>query len=146
MEECRIVKFNSHHQPFLTKRFDCAPDHRLHFISAMTQLRYNDGDYDASYLKLYSWRRFFTEHRANTKKNLVQLSRRIVFNIALSNTDDHLRSHGFIYSNGGWLLSLAYDINPVSPANGLHLNITYEDNSLNFELAMGVVNFFPIST
>lgn len=44
------------------------------------------------------------------------------------------------------MLSLAYDINPVSPANGMHLNITYDDNSLNFELAMAVVDFFPIST
>ncbi|MBV1914823.1 MAG: HipA domain-containing protein, partial [Pseudomonadales bacterium] len=143
MAECRIEKFNSHHHTFLTKRFDRTPEHRLHFTSAMTQLGYYDGDYDASYLELAQ---FLTEHGANTKEDLAQLWRRIVFNIAVSNTDDHLRNHGFIYSNGGWLLSPAYDINPVTPANGLHLNITDDDNSLNYELAMDVMDFFQLST
>ncbi|NHN39853.1 HipA domain-containing protein [Pseudomaricurvus alcaniphilus] len=143
MAECRIDKFNSSHHTFLTKRFDRTPDSRLHFTSAMTQLGYYDGDYDASYLELAQ---FLTEHGANTKKDLAQLWRRIIFNIAVSNTDDHLRNHGFIYSNGGWLLSPAYDINPVTPANGLHLNITDDDNSLSYELAMDVIEFFQLST
>lgn len=143
MAECRIDKFKSHHHTFLTKRFDRTPDSRLHFTSAMTQLEYYDGDYDASYLELAQ---FLTEHGANTKEDLAQLWRRIVFNIAVSNTDDHLRNHGFIYSNGGWLLSPAYDINPVTPANGLHLNITDDDNSLNYELAMDVIEFFQLNT
>jgi serine/threonine-protein kinase HipA len=143
MAECRIEKFNSHHHTFLTKRFDRKLEHRLHFTSAMTQLGYYDGDYDASYLELAQ---FITEHGANTKEDLAQLWRRIVFNIAVSNTDDHLRNHGFIYSNGGWLLSPAYDINPVTPANGLHLNITEDDNSLSYELAMDVIEFFQLST
>ena len=143
MAECRIDKFNSHHHTFLTKRFDRTPDSRLHFTSAMTQLEYYDGDNDASYLELAQ---FLTEHGANTKEDLAQLWRRIVFTIAVSNTDDHLRNHGFIYGNSGWLLSPAYDINPVTPANGLHLNITDDDNSLNYELAMDVSEFFQLST
>ena len=143
MAECRTDKFNSHHHTFLTKRFDRTPDSRLHFTSAMTQLEYYDGDNDASYLELAQ---FLTEHGANTKEDLAQLWRRIVFTIAVSNTDDHLRNHGFIYGNGGWLLSPAYDINPVTPANGLHLNITDDDNSLNYELAMDVSEFFQLST
>ena len=143
MAECRIDKFKSHHHTFLTKRFDRTPDSRLHFTSAMTQLGYYDGDYDASYLELAQ---FLTEHGSNTKEDLAQLWRRIVFNIAVSNTDDHLRNHGFIYSNGGWLLSPAYDINPVTPANGLNLNITDDDNSLNYALAMDVLEFFQLST
>ena len=108
----------------------------------MTQLGYYDGDYDASYIELAQ---FITEHGANTKEDLAQLWRRIVFNIAVSNTDDHLRNHGFIYSNGGWLLSPAYDINPVTPANGLHLNITDGDNSLSYDLAMNVIEFFQLN-
>jgi serine/threonine-protein kinase HipA len=143
MATCRIEKFNSHHHTFLTKRFDRKLEHRLHFTSAMTQLGYYDGDYDASYLELAQ---FLTEHGANTKEDLAQLWRRIVFNIAVSNTDDHLRNHGFIHSNGGWLLSPAYDINPVTPASGLHLNITVDDNSLSYELAMDVIEFFQLST
>jgi len=143
MAECRIDKFNSHHHTFLTKRFDRKPESRLHFTSAMTQLGYYDGDYEASYLELAQ---FLTEHGSNTKADLAQLWRRIVFNIAVSNTDDHLRNHGFIYRDGGWVLSPAYDINPVTPANGLHLSISDDDNSLDYDLAMEVINFFQLST
>jgi serine/threonine-protein kinase HipA len=141
MAPCRIEKFNSHHHTFLTKRFDRTRTSRLHFTSAMTQLGYYDGDYDASYIELAQ---FLTDHGSNTKKDLAQLWRRIVFNIAVSNTDDHLRNHGFIYRKGGWILSPAYDINPVTPASGLHLNITDSDNSLNYDLAMDVIDFFQL--
>lgn len=142
ISECRLDKFNSHHHTFLTKRFDRTAQSRLHFTSAMTQLGYYDGDYDASYLELAQ---FLTDHGSNTKEDLAQLWRRIVFNIAVSNTDDHLRNHGFIYRDGGWTLSPAYDINPVTPANGLHLNITDVDNSLDYGLAMEVIEFFRLS-
>jgi len=141
MPESRIEKFSGRHHTFLTKRFDRTEKTRLHFTSAMTQLGYYDGGYEASYLELAQ---FLTEHGANTKEDLAQLWRRIVFYIAISNTDDHLRNHGFIYHKGGWLLSPAYDINPVTPANGLHLNITDSDNSLDYELAMTVIDFFQL--
>lgn len=141
MAECRIDKFNSHHHTFLTKRFDRTPESRRHFTSAMTQLGYYDGEYDASYLELAE---FLTNNGANAKADLEQLWRRIVFNIAVSNIDDHLRNHGFIYQNGGWLLSPAYDINPVTPADGLHLNISDIDNSLNYDLALEVIDFFQL--
>ena len=141
MAESRIEKFNSHHHTFLTKRFDRSKTSRLHFTSAMTQLGYYDGDYDASYLELAQ---FLTEQGSNTKSDLAQLWRRIVFNIAVSNTDDHLRNHGFIYNNNGWILSPAYDVNPVTPANGLYLNITDDDNSLDYDLAMDAIDFFQL--
>lgn len=141
MAPCRIEKFNSHHHTFLTKRFDRTTSSRLHFTSAMTQLGYYDGDYEASYLELAQ---FLTEHGSNTKQDLAQLWRRIIFNIAVSNTDDHLRNHGFIYHKGGWILSPAYDVNPVTPANGLHLNITDNDNRLDYNLAMDVIDFFQL--
>ena len=141
MAECRIDKFNSQHHTFLTKRFDRTPQSRLHFTSAMAQLEYYDGEYDASYLELAQ---FLWDNGVNTKSDLAQLWRRIIFNIAVSNTDDHLRNHGFIYKNGGWLLSPAYDINPVTPANGLHLNITTDDNSLNYDIAFEVIEFFQL--
>jgi serine/threonine-protein kinase HipA len=141
MAPCRIEKFNSHHHTFLTKRFDRTASGRLHFTSAMTQLGYYDGDYEASYLELAQ---FLTEHGANTKQDLAQLWRRIIFNIAVSNTDDHLRNHGFIYHKNGWILSPAYDINPVTPTNGLHLNITDSDNRLDYGLAMDVIEFFQL--
>ncbi len=141
MAECRLDRFNNQHHTFLTRRFDRTPESRLQFTSAMMQLGYYDGEYDASYLELAQ---FLTDHGANTRMDLAELWRRIVFNIAVSNTDDHLRNHGFIYHKGGWLLSPAYDINPVTSANGLHLNISDNDNSLNYELAMEVIDFFRL--
>jgi len=141
MPECRLERFNSQHHTFLTRRFDRTLESRLHFTSAMMQLGYYDGDYDASYLELAQ---FLTDHGSNTKDDLAELWRRIVFNIAVSNTDDHLRNHGFIYHKSGWLLSPAYDINPVTPATGLHLNISDCDNSLSYELAMEVIDFFQL--
>jgi serine/threonine-protein kinase HipA len=141
MAESRIEKFNSHHHTFLTKRFDRSETSRLHFTSAMTQLGYYDGDYEASYLELAQ---FLTEQGSKTKTDLEQLWRRVVFNVAVSNTDDHLRNHGFIYDGNGWILSPAYDVNPVTPANGLHLNITDEDNSLDYDLTMNVIDFFQL--
>ena len=143
MAECRIERFDREYHTFLTRRFDRTSDSRLHFTSAMTQLGYYDGDYEASYLELAQ---FLTEKGARSRDDLAQLWRRIVFNIAVSNNDDHLRNHGFIYQQGGWRLSPAYDINPVPDAQGLHLNISDSDNSLEFELAMSVIDFFQLSS
>lgn len=137
-----IQRFNSSHHTFLTKRFDRNATGRRHFTSAMTQLGYYDGDYEASYLELAQ---FLTEHGSNTKQDLAQLWRRIVFYIAVSNTDDHLRNHGFIYQKNGWSLSPAYDINPVAASHGLHLAINDVDNRLDYALAFEVIDFFQLT-
>ncbi len=108
----------------------------------MTQLEYFDGEDGASYIELAE---FLTENGSNTKEDLEQLWRRIVFNIAVSNCDDHLRNHGFIYQDQGWVLSPAYDINPVNSATGLHLNISEYDNSLDFDIAMEVIDYFQLA-
>ncbi len=71
--------------------------------------------------------------------------RRIVFSIAISNTDDHLRNHGFVIKNNGWRLSPAYDINPSIDKDGLALNINMSDNSLDFELAKSVGEYFQLT-
>lgn len=142
MAESRLQRFNRPYHTFLTKRFDRRGTRRLHFTSAMTQLGYYDGDYEASYLELAE---FITIHGSHAQQDLEQLWRRIVFNIAVSNTDDHLRNHGFILDKQGWRLSPAYDLNPVTPAHGLHLNINESDNQLDFLLAMEVAEYFRIS-
>ncbi|WP_223248685.1 type II toxin-antitoxin system HipA family toxin [Thalassolituus oleivorans] len=142
MSECRVERYNSNHHTFLTKRFDRNGDKRIHFSSAMTQLEYYDGDTGASYLELAE---FLTNHGSETKIDLAQLWRRIVFNIAVSNVDDHLRNHGFLFDGNGWRLSPAYDINPTRVAAGLHLNIDDKDNSLSYELAFEVIDFFQLS-
>jgi len=142
MSESSIKKYNSHHHTFLTKRFDRTLTSRKHFSSAMTQLKYYDGDEGASYLELAE---FLIKNGSRTKQDLSQLWRRIVFSIAVSNTDDHLRNHGFLFNSKGWRLSPAYDINPVVNANGLHLNIDERDNSLDFNLAFEVADYFQLS-
>lgn len=142
MADCQKARYDSRYHTFLTKRFDRTPGGRLHFTSAMTQLGYYDGDYEASYLEIAQ---FLTEQGSRTREDLAQLWRRIVFNIAVSNSDDHLRNHGFIYQRNGLVLSPAYDINPNPDAQGLHLNISDADNSLDYDLAMSVIDFFQLS-
>lgn len=146
MAESKAQKFSSNHYTFITKRFDRTTDgERIHFASAMTMLGYTDGqDHDdgISYLELAE---FISENGANISEDLEELWRRIVFNICVSNTDDHLRNHGFILSASGWLLSPAYDINPVETGTGLKLNISDNDNSLDLALAMEVHEFFRLS-
>lgn len=110
----------------------------------MTQLQYYDGERSqgASYLEIAE---FLSIHGAQTKQDLAQLWRRIVFNIAVSNTDDHLRNHGFLLTSKGWKLSPAYDLNPSVGKQGLHLNITDTDNTLDYQLAFDVKDFFRLS-
>ena len=137
-----VKKFNNDHHTFLTKRFDRLENgSRLHFASAMTLLGKTDGANDVSYLDLAA---FLIKHGSNVDKDLKQLWKRIVFNIAIKNTDDHLRNHGFIFSSKGWQLSPAYDMNPVYYGRGLTLNISETNNSLDFDLAISVSKYFRI--
>lgn len=140
-------KFASEHHCFLVRRFD-RTEHgqRLHFASAMTMTGHADGD-DASvgvsYLELAE---VLMRHGAQTNADLRELWSRIVFNILVSNTDDHLRNHGFILVPGcGWKLAEAYDMNPVPAADGLKLNITEADNALDLELAREVAGYFRLT-
>jgi serine/threonine-protein kinase HipA len=144
--EAMIQKFNGRHHTYLTKRFDRTfTNKRIHFASAMTLLGHSDGtDYQdgASYLHLAE---FIMRNGANVEGDLEQLWRRIVFNICVSNTDDHLRNHGFLLTNQGWILSPAYDINPIETGMGLKLNISENDNALDLDLALEVAPFFRVN-
>ena len=137
--------FGKHHT-FLTKRFDrTTTGKRLHFASAMTLLGYTDGiSYQdgVSYLELTE---FITRQGANVNQDLEELFRRIVFSICVTNTDDHLRNHGFLLTAKGWILSPAYDINPNPKGTGLKLNISAHDNSLDLNLATEVAPFFRLT-
>jgi serine/threonine-protein kinase HipA len=146
MAASQAQKFTTKHHTFLTKRFDRTTiGNRIHFASAMTLLGYIDGqDFEVgvSYLELVE---FINRQGANVGGDLEQLWRRIVFSICVSNTDDHLRNHGFILTNQGWRLSPAYDINPVETGTGLKLNISEDDNALDLSLAVQVCNYFQLS-
>ena len=146
MAESRAQKFSTQQHTFLTKRFDRSiRGERRHFASAMTMLGYTDGDSytdGVSYLDLVA---FLQRNGAEVAMDLEELWRRIVFSICVSNTDDHLRNHGFILTSTGWRLSPAYDINPVETGGGLKLNISENDNSLSLELALDVATYFRLN-
>jgi serine/threonine-protein kinase HipA len=146
MSESRVEKFYSSQTTFLTKRFDRDDlGRRKHFFSAMTLLGYTDGANAAmgvSYLELLE---LIVSRGGNVEYDAEQLWRRIVFNILVSNTDDHLRNHGFLLGKKGISLSPAYDINPNPKGYGLTLNIDENDNSLDVEIARSVAGKFRLT-
>ncbi len=140
--EAKHQKFGSEHHTFLSMRFDrTAKGERVHFASAMTLLQQRDGA-TASYLDLVQ---LIMQHGANPAADLEQLWRRIVFFICVSNIDDHLRNHGFLFGPTGWTLAPAYDLNPVATAGGLALNISETDNAQDLELVRDVAKLFRLT-
>lgn len=145
MAPCRIERILGKQHTFFTKRFDRENGERIHFASAMTMTGNNEDtirDNQASYLDIAE---FISNHGVNIEVNLHQLWRRIIFNIAISNTDDHLRNHGFILTKKGWVLSPAYDLNPSIDKDGLALNIDSNNNALDFDLAKSVGEYFRLN-
>jgi serine/threonine-protein kinase HipA len=129
----------------IIKRFDRNNDERIPFLSAMSMLGAKDNE-EHSYLEIaYA----IIQNSAAPNDDLMELWRRIVFNIMIANTDDHLRNHGFIYERyKGWRLSPVYDLNPtpveIKPRI-LSTAINYEDRSASLELAMSVIKEFRIN-
>lgn len=143
--ESRIEKLSGKFHTYLSKRFDRVSGSRIHFASALTMLGYSDGagfSEGASYLELAE---FLMQSGANVAGDLEELWKRIVFNICVSNTDDHLRNHGFILTQTGWILSPAYDMNPENKTSGLSINISEDDNSLDLDLAREVAEYFRVN-
>ncbi len=138
--------FTSRAHTFLSRRFDRnSYGQRLQFDSAMTLLGYTDGANAASGVSYLELAEFLMRNGSAPDADLAELWQRIVFNICVSNTDDHLRNHGFILSaKEGWTLSPAYDMNPDPAGTGLTLNITKNDNRLDLDLAMEVAFFFHL--
>lgn len=88
-------------------------------------------------------------HGAAAKDDIRELWRRIVFNVLISNTDDHLRNHGFLYEGpAGWRLSPAYDLNPVPvdvKPRILTTAINEDDNTASLDMAMSVAPYFELA-
>jgi serine/threonine-protein kinase HipA len=145
MSPSQIMKCGPTHHTFITKRFDRQKEKRIHFASAMTLIGHNENDLrqqPASYLELVD---FIENNCSSPTHDLHELWRRIVFSIYVSNTDDHLRNHGFIIDELGWKLSPAYDINPSVDKTGLSLNIDLHSNDLDPKLARSVGKYFRLS-
>ena len=112
--ETSVMETGAKHHALLSKRFDRTADgRRKHFASAMTLLGLTDGS-DAKtgngYLDIVD---FILQSCCDVESNLRQLYRRVAFNIAIGNSDDHFRNHGFLLTPRGWTLAPAYDLNPT---------------------------------
>ena len=113
--ETSVIPTGDKYHALLSKRFDRTADgRRIHFASAMTLLGLTDGS-DAQtgngYLDIVD---FILQNCCQVEDNLRQLYRRVAFNIAIGNSDDHFRNHGFLLTPRGWTLSPAYDMNPTT--------------------------------
>lgn len=142
--EAKIDKFSKLGTTFLVKRFDRIGERRIHFSSAMTMLGKKDGA-DATdgsgYLEIAS---FLRANGAKPQRDLRELWKRIVFSMAVSNTDDHFRNHGFILLDEGWELSPLYDVNPDLYGEYLSLNVDSDHSNIDFDLAIDAAPFYGV--
>lgn len=143
--EAKAENFSKLGTTFLVKRFDRIDDQRIHFSSAMTMLGKTDGASAAdgsSYLEIAS---FLKANGWTPKKDLIELWKRIVFSMAVSNTDDHFRNHGFLLTNNGWELSPLYDVNPDIYGEYLSLNVNKNESSIDFDLALRSARYYGVN-
>ena len=129
---------------FLSRRFDRLGQTRIPFLSAMAMTGLRDGE-RGSYPELADT---LAQHGANAKAETAALFRRMVFNVLISNVDDHLRNHGFLMRDqSGWMLSPAYDLNPTPvdlKARILTTSIDLDDGTCSLELVQSVAPYFGL--
>lgn len=135
--ETQAIATGEKYHTLLSKRFDRTTDgRRKHFASAMTLLGLTDGcnaQTGNGYLDIVD---FILQHCCDVEANLQQLYRRVAFNIAIHNSDDHFRNHGFLLTPKGWTLSPAYDLNPtLNDYQSLLINATTNRSDLQLLLA-----------
>jgi serine/threonine-protein kinase HipA len=129
---------------FVVERFDrTATDGRRAFVSAMTLTQRTDGELGASYLELVA---LLQSQGADTRADCEQLFRRVLFNILIHNTDDHLRNHGFFIGAKGVRLSPAYDMNPSIERRELSLAINEVETACDVSLAMDAARDYGLSS
>jgi serine/threonine-protein kinase HipA len=127
----------------IVNRFDRRGERRIPYVSAMTMLEVSDGD-SGSYLEIAD---VIETHSSAASADLAQLWRRIAFSILISNTDDHLRNHGFLrLSTAGWSLSPAFDLNPQPELGPRHLStaIDFDETEASIETLLRVAPEFRL--
>lgn len=138
----KLLPLGARYRTFATKRFDRAAGRRRFFVSALTLLGKQDGE-GGSYLELAEF--LSTRGSASQRAaDLRQLWTRVVFNILVSNTDDHLRNHGFILERDGWRPAPAYDMNPSLDKRTHTLLIDTHDALPDLNLAMATAEFYGL--
>jgi serine/threonine-protein kinase HipA len=129
----------------LSRRFDRAEGTRIPFISALSMMGLKDGE-RGSYLELVD---VLTQHGANAADDASEIYRRMVLNVLISNVDDHLRNHGFLWAGRkGWTLSPVYDLNPT-PTDArkriLTTNINLDEGTCDLNLVVSVAEYFGLA-
>ena len=146
--ESRLCRYSDLGSTFLVKRFDREYDRdgnekRIHFASAMTMLGMRDGHTDKTgFLDLAD---AVSRLTINSDSELEQLFKRVVFDIAISNQDDHLRNHGFLLTDNKWTLSPSYDMNPVYNADYLSMYIDFDDGRRSFDKALETAVYYHLT-
>jgi len=130
----------------ISRRFDRDGERRIPFLSALSMMGLKDGE-RASYPELVD---VLTRNGAKAASDAIELYRRMIFNILISNVDDHGRNHGFLWQDqAGWVLSPAYDLNPVPTelkARILSTNISLDDATCDIGLALSVAEYFGLKS
>ena len=142
--DAKCEKFSRNGSTFLTKRFDRNGGKRIHFMSALTALGRTDGSSasdGSSYLDIAEVIRMYSTRPG---KDLEELWKRIVFSICVTNTDDHLRNHGFLISGDSFALSPLYDVNPSEYGGALSLNIDEDSNALDLDTAIDAARYYGL--
>jgi serine/threonine-protein kinase HipA len=139
----KAVRLNNEFHTFCVQRFDRANGVRRFYASAMTLLRKEQSE-GTSYLELAQFLRAKGDG-AHTDADLEQLFRRVAFNVAIGNRDDHLRNHGFVLGETGWRLAPAFDVNPNFDKAEHVLNIDDSDNRPSLETVLTTAAFYGLT-
>ena len=128
----------------LSRRFDRVGTNRIPFLSAMSMTGSRDGQ-RGSYPEIVD---ALAAHGAQARADAQALYRRVAFNVLISNVDDHLRNHGFLWQDRrGWSLSPAYDLNPVPTdlkARILTTNINLDEGTCSLDLLEAAAEYFSL--
>jgi len=141
--KAKIVRLNNDFHTFCVQRFDRIDGTRRFYASAMTLLRKNQSE-GTSYLELAQFLRANGDG-VNTQAELEQLFRRVAFNVAIGNRDDHLRNHGFLLGQTGWRLAPSFDVNPNIDKADHVLNIDDSNNQPNLDTVIATGEYYGLT-
>lgn len=140
----RLERIGMGYHTFVTQRFDRQGKRRRFFTSAMALLNRSDSE-EASYLDLAEFIGSKQGVAGCIEQDLRELFRRVLFNVATANRDDHLRNHGFIRQPGGWRLAPAYDMNPSTKKDAHMLALDDHSTEPDLDTVMSTAAFYRVS-
>ncbi|MER2507392.1 MAG: type II toxin-antitoxin system HipA family toxin [Amaricoccus sp.] len=142
--DARLMLEQTDHPVALIRRFDRRGGQRIPYFSARTALG-RRGAEQGSYTEIADAIRAFGK---DARAELHELWARMLFTVLVTNTDDHLKNHGFIYAgNGLWRLSPIFDVNPQPERHRLLKTAVMEGEpfAASFDLVLAAAEFFDLS-